>query len=344
MNTLAILPTQLFSTYTNHLVLDVRSPAEFAKGHIPKAVNVPLFSNEERKIIGTLYKQKSKQIAIEQGILFFKANMLAIIEQVQCLQPLQNQSYIIVHCARGGMRSAAICWLLEHAGWQVKQLTAGYKSFRNWCLQQFATPHQLKIIGGFTGSGKTDILQQLHFLQENVVDLEALAKHKGSAFGGIDMPQQPTQEQFENNLAKSIFNCNGKPFYIEDESNRIGNVMIPLEFWNQMRKTKVLFLQIPFSERLTYLVQEYGSLPLQQMEDAIKRIAKRLGGLQMQQCLAFLKENKIMDCFAILLVYYDKHYLLAFEKRENSQHLKIEIPCSFVNPIQNSHILLQLTQ
>jgi tRNA 2-selenouridine synthase len=339
-----ILWNELVNNLASYLLIDVRSPAEYAKAHIPTAINVPIFTNEQRQVIGTLYKQASKSIAIEQGMKDFKANMLFILQTVNKLQPWGNENPIVVHCARGGMRSAAVCWLLQQAGWKVLQVKDGYKAYRNWCLQQFSTPHIMHIIGGYTGSGKTDILQELFLLHKKTIDLEKLAAHKGSSFGGINMPVQPSQEQFENNLAQAIFDTKGSPFFIEDESNRIGNVMIPLDFWLQMRSTKVLFLEIPFANRLAYLQKEYGILPIEEMEAAINRIAKRLGGLQQQQALTFLQEKNIAACFAILLKYYDKHYALGFEKRENANSLKIEVPCATVNASINASLLLQKIQ
>jgi tRNA 2-selenouridine synthase len=216
---------------------------------------------------------------------------------------------LLVHCWRGGMRSAAVAWLLDLYGYKVYQLTGGYKAYRNWVLQQFIKEYPIKVLGGFTGSGKTEILHALQQRNNTVIDLEGLANHKGSAFGAIGQAAQPSQEMFENKLATALFtNKTDQPFWVEDESQRIGLVMIPTSFFVQMRNSVCHFIIIPFEERLNFIVQAYGGFDVQLLIDATVRIQKRLGGLETKNAVQFFNDNNIIAAFAILLKYYDRWY------------------------------------
>ena len=337
----------------NSLIIDVRSPAEYEHAHLPGAVNIPVFNNEERKIVGTLYKQQSRELAIKEGLQIFGPKMRSIVEQVEEITNSQNQksshqpSDIYLYCWRGGMRSGAMAWLLQLYGFKVVLLEGGYKSFRRWAIEQQAYPHQLKILGGFTGAGKTGVLKQLATQGEAVVDLEGLAKHKGSAFGNMDQTQQPSQEMFENRLALSLYEIyqqhskqdNPPAIWVEDESQRIGQINIPQQLWINMRQSPVFFLDIPFEERLNHLVEEYGKYPQEAISDGIKRIAKRLGGLETKNALHYLSQYNLLDCFRILLKYYDKHYLKGLHNRSALSSLLTNISCATVHN-SNANLLL----
>jgi tRNA 2-selenouridine synthase len=305
------------------LVLDVRSPGEYAHAHIPGAKSLPLFNDEERKTVGTLYKQKSREDAIKIGLDFFGVKMRSIVEKVEKLIEVNSitNKNIVVHCWRGGMRSAAIAWLLDLYGFNVNVIIGGYKAFRNFVLTQFTLAHTFNIIGGYTGSGKTDLLVALSKNNFTIINLEELANHKGSALGGIGLGEQPTQEMFENKLATELFYKKANTIFIEDESQRIGNVKIPDALWQTMRSSKVLFLDIPFAERLQYLLVGYGSLHKPALVTAVMRIQKRLGGLETKNTVNFLLEENFEAAFAILLNYYDKYYAKGLYKRENPEKL-----------------------
>ena len=329
-------------------VIDVRSPAEYMHAQIPGAHSLSLFTDEERKVVGTAYKQQSREAAIKIGLDFFGGKMKRIVEEVEALIGTRQQptgqgqeggntspspiaNCILVHCWRGGMRSAAVAWLLDMYGFKVYTLAGGYKSFRNWVLKQFDKEYDLKILGGYTGSGKTNILKVLAN-KHPVIDLERLANHKGSAFGAIGEAPQPTQEMFENLLAIQLFEKASKEgIWLEDESQRIGRLMIPNLFWEKMRNSPVYFLDIPFEERLNYLVTTYGSFEREKLSESILRIQKRLGGLETKNALHLLAEDNIKDCFRILLKYYDKLYHKGLHNRKNYASLLNIIPCSDVN-------------
>lgn len=322
-------------------VLDVRSPGEYGHAHLPNAFSLPLFSDEERKIVGTAYKQQSREIAIKLGLDFFGPKMKPIIEATEkmlqdfsILHPtLKENKTVLVHCWRGGMRSGAIAWLLDMYGFKVYSLEGGYKAFRNWALQLIEQPWKLNVVGGYTGSGKTLVLLELKKRGFSVLDLEALANHKGSAFGALGENPQPSQEMFENMLALQLHQLGnlGNPIFVEDESQRIGIINVPTNFWKQMRNSPLLFLEIPFEERLAYLVENYGRFDKALLEIAINRIQKRLGGLETKMAQQFLKENNFTDCFSILLKYYDKWYLKGLHNRENLKQLVTNIQSNWVD-------------
>jgi tRNA 2-selenouridine synthase len=299
----------------NSIVIDVRSPGEFEHAHIVDAHSLPLFNNEERAIVGTTYKQKSREAAIKIALPFFGEKMKPLIEMVETWVAAFEKKHtretptIIVHCWRGGMRSGAVAWLLDLYGFKVLQLIGGYKAYRNWALLQFEKAYPLKVLGGYTGSGKTEILLELKRRNKTVIDLEGLAHHKGSSFGALGQEAQPSQEMFENKLATALFyNKTDQPFWVEDESQRIGLVMIPTPFFIQMRNSICHFIIIPFEERLNFIVQGYGSFEVQLLIDATVRIQKRLGGLETKNAVQFFNENNIIAAFAILLKYYDRWY------------------------------------
>lgn len=329
-----------------HPVLDVRSPGEFGHAHIPGAHSLPLFSDEERKVVGTAYKQESQQKAIKLGLDFFGVKMVKIVEAVEEILDIKNkqqhfrrdQHIVLVHCWRGGMRSAGVAWMLDLYGFRVYTLAGGYKAYRKWVLDQFNIAYPINIIGGFTGSGKTEALQALAQKKQSVIDLEGLSNHKGSAFGALGQPAQPSQEMFENLLAaalkKTVDSWQAgsddrtagrsqlpKVIWLEDESQRIGEVNLPAAFFRQMRDKQIYFLDIPFEERLQFLVAHYGKFEKEKLISAILRIKKRLGGLETKNAVSLLIEDNTKDCFAILLAYYDKFYLKSLQNRENFSSL-----------------------
>ncbi|MBI5371099.1 MAG: tRNA 2-selenouridine(34) synthase MnmH [Sphingobacteriales bacterium] len=359
-------------------VFDVRSPGEYKHAHIPGAHSLPLFTDEERKEVGTAYKQRSREEAIKIGLDFFGPKMRKMVEEVEALvsrqpaaedtQPPNHESKIIlVYCWRGGMRSGAVSWLLDLYGFKVFTLAGGYKKFRNHVLDSFKQPYPFKILGGFTGSGKTELLSVLKEKGEKVIDLESIAGHKGSAFGNIGLPPQPTQEMFENILSCQLLAClpdrqvvilpagqagcqdesmapessyPAQAIWLEDESQRIGLVNLPNELWKNMRRSPVWFLDIPFEERLKHIVPEYGRLDPESLVSAIERISQKLGHLNAKTAILLLKEGKISESFEILLKYYDKFYFRSLHNREGADSLLHTVNCKSVST-ENADLLLR---
>lgn len=319
-------------------VFDVRSPGEFLHAHIPGAFSLSLFTDEQRKIIGTAYKQQSRQVAVKKGLDFFSERMKNMIGDAEEIinsnkRDISNENRILIHCWRGGMRSRSVAWLLDLYGFKVYTLKGGYKAFRNWALIQFEKEYSLKILGGYTGSGKTFVLQEMKQKGEAVIDLEGLANHKGSAFGSLGEAPQPGQEMFENILALELFKASANaesPIWLEDESRHIGTAGIPKTLWEAMRKSPLYFLDIPFEERLDHIVSNYGKFDKKELVNSIMKIQKRLGGLETKNAINFLLENNVKECFSILLRYYDKLYANALYKRENIDSILNKIPCKTV--------------
>ncbi|HNW98268.1 MAG TPA: tRNA 2-selenouridine(34) synthase MnmH [Bacteroidales bacterium] len=288
-------------------LIDVRSPSEFLKGHIQNANSIPLFSDEERAHVGTVFIKQSKEKAIKLGYEYVNPKLEYFISKSREVAP-QNKA--IVHCWRGGMRSMTFAEHLEKNGFsEVYVLKGGYKAFRKYVLDSFKRNARLCVIGGFTGSGKTEILKLLKEDGMQVIDLEKLANHKGSVFGGIDKGTQPTTEQFENNLFMEWNKMDFlKPICFEDESKSIGSVTIPFEIYKMLIEEPVVFLEIPKEERAKFLVKEYAGCNKTALAAAIQKISKRLGDMNTHKALDWLEKENFYEVALLALNYYDKSY------------------------------------
>lgn len=305
-------------------IIDVRSEGEFLKGHLRNANSLPLFNNEERAKVGTTYKQVGKEQAILEGLEIVGPKMANIIRTVNDLSSTKD---VFLYCWRGGMRSSSVGWLLETAGYTVHLLKGGYKSYRR-LVNSFLdnTPLKLKVIGGCTGSGKTDILQKLKERGEQTIDLEQLAHHKGSAFGALGQPEAPTQEDFDNKLFDSLYSLDPtKPIWIEDESKNIGRIFIPLKFFAMMLSSPVYSIHVLKEDRIERLVKEYAIHPKADLEASMERIKKRLGGQTMKDCLQALEENNFKYFAELVLFYYDRTYIKHLEQKKERIVKKVEV-------------------
>ncbi|MCP1386193.1 tRNA 2-selenouridine(34) synthase MnmH [Runella salmonicolor] len=304
-------------------LVDVRTPAEFEQGHIPDAYNLPLFSNEERVVVGTTYKQIGREEAILLGFDLTGPKWSGFIKRALEIAP---EKKIGVHCWRGGMRSGAMAWALNLYGFEVYLLEGGYKSFRRWVLNQFGKTYQLWMMGGMTGSGKTKLLHALEDEGEQVIDLEDLAQHQGSSYGTMNKMVQPTQEQFENNFADQLRMLNPqRRIWVEDESLTIGKIFIPNPFWHQMKEAVLINIQVGLEQRINALVQEYGELDKDFLVECTERIHKRLGPLQTKQAVMAIRENRMADFVRLVLVYYDKTYTTGLAKRQPEKLFTFDI-------------------
>jgi tRNA 2-selenouridine synthase len=294
-------------------ILDVRSPGEFERAHIPGAISFPLFTDEERARVGTTYKQVNKDAAVELGLEFVGPKLA---KWVKLAKKLAFNNTVYVHCWRGGMRSGSMAWLLETAGIQVKLLEGGYKAYRNFVLSKLEEPIPLIVLGGKTGSGKTEILIEMKRRGVQVIDLEGIAHHRGSAFGHLGLEEQPTSEHFENVLAGELMQLDySRPIWVEDESRHIGKVFMNATFYDQLRAAPVLFLDIEAQYRLPHLVDVYAHYPKEELARAIDKIKKRLGGDHAKDAQEALEMDNFSEVAAITLHYYDKAYVHGLEIR-----------------------------
>lgn len=295
-------------------VFDVRTPAEFEQGHIPGAHNLPLFSNEERAEVGTLYKHEGRQPAILRGLELVGPKLRRLVDQTRANAPAHDA--VLVHCWRGGMRSESVAWLLETCGYRTFTLHGGYKAFRRHVLATLDQPRRVVLLGGMTGAGKTEVLHALRQRGEQIIDLEGLAHHKGSVFGGLGEPPQPTQQQFENELARRWAALDpDRLVWIEDESCRIGQLSIPAACWQQMQAAPIYVLDVPLHARIERLVALYGDRPMEELAGAFDRIERRLGGQRTQEALAALTRGDLPAACARSLHYYDRAYRHALTQR-----------------------------
>jgi tRNA 2-selenouridine synthase len=300
-----ILEVEQFLTLRENLpVVDVRSEGEYTEGHIASAINIPLLNNQERIIIGTTYKVKGQHEAIKAGFKLVGPRLLDIIDEAT-----KVGDEFIVHCWRGGMRSSNFCQFVGMAGKKTHQLKGGYKAYRSRALESLSLPFRFIVMSGYTGSGKSELLGALKQKGEQVIDLEELARHKGSVFGGLNMPPQPTTEQFQNDLFEEIRKLDLKrPIWIEDESIAIGKIFLPSDFWKTLRASPVVVLDVPKQVRINRLVNDYGNVSADDFHNCLKGIVKKLGGQHYNTAREKLYAGDMHATIEVILNYYDKAY------------------------------------
>ncbi len=317
------LPAFEFLSLRRHIPLvDARSPGEFTYGHIPGAVNIPLFDDAQRAEVGTLYRKEGSEKAVMRGIDLAAPQMSA---KLAVALDMAADKQLLVHCWRGGMRSEAMAWLFSTGGITPTLLEGGYKAYRNYILEDLGRERKFMILGGLTGSGKTGILNHMILSGDPVTDLEGLASHRGSAFGALGQPPQPSSEHFANLLYDDL-NLKGPDtrIWLEDESRNIGTVFMPDNFFEQMRKAPVIALMMSIETRMPRLLQEYTSFPVGQLEESVMRISKRLGGDKTREAMEALQRGDYPTAIKITLEYYDKSYNYGLSKRPAGQVIFVE--------------------
>jgi tRNA 2-selenouridine synthase len=294
-------------------VVDVRSPSEYILGHIPGAVNLPLFDDKERETVGIMFKKEGRLPAILKGLKLTGPSMSAKLEQAMKIAVNRK---LLVHCWRGGMRSEAMAWLFSLGDIKTEVLDGGYKSYRHYVLESLSRKRKMIVLGGMTGSSKTHILRQLKSMGQQVVDLEGLANHKGSAFGALGQPPQPSTEHFTNLLFNDLKDLEGDlPFWIEDESRNIGSIFIPDTFYLNMQDTPAIILMMDAKIRLPRLMEEYSAYSAESLKASVLKISKRLGGDQTKDAISSVDKGDFARAIEITLFYYDKAYLFGLNKK-----------------------------
>lgn len=298
-------------------IIDARSEGEFAQSHIPGAINLPILNNEERIVVGTLYKQNGAESATLKGFELVGPRFYEIQNAALKLFPDKK---ILLYCWRGGMRSQILSWLLGIVGFEVYRLIGGYKTYRTFTFAEVRKDRNLIVLGGKTGVGKTVLLKALQEKGEQVLDLEGIANHRGSSFGAIGLPPQPSVEQFENLMAEQLLGLDpALPLWVENESRNIGRVTLPDLFFEKMGKSLLIDVQKPDTDRINHIAEEYGKLPIEQLIAAVNRIKKHLGGLRTQEAVEAIIADEPEVWISNLLIYYDKTYEFDLARHEKGK-------------------------
>jgi len=318
--------------------IDVRSPGEYLQGHIPGAHNIPLFDNDERARVGTTYVKIGKEPAIELGKIIAGEKTDYYLNAIKEVAP---DKQMLLHCWRGGMRSAKIAAFFADAGYKVFVLEGGYKAYRGFIRKQFSSGRQIFLIGGYTGSGKTGILKEIGKLGHQIIDLEALASHKGSNFGHLGQNAQPTTEQFENNLNSLWAELDPlKPLWLEHESMSIGSVTLPDSFHAAMLKGKLFFIELPKDYRIQRLVNEYACFEKPVLQAVLEHLGQYMGSYQAREVLLALQNDDFNKVADITLAYYDKLYENSLARRPVHQVERIPMESGSVK--EHAEIILNL--
>lgn len=287
-----------------HVIVDVRSAAEYREGTIPGAVNVPLFDEDERSVIGTMYKHCGQDCAIKKGFSYVEdklGNLLSAFESYQDRE-------LSVFCARGGMRSRSIVNLLLQSGYNVHQIIGGYKTYRRAVLDFLdGYAPKLIVLHGLTGTGKTRIIQTL----DNSIDLEELARHRSSLFGGLDR-EPSNQKTFESMFVQIAANLGEQPYFVEGESRKIGRVFIPKPFALAMKSAVLVNISCSLETRIDRIVEDYpveGARKREEINTILLSLKQNMGAAKVEEMCDLFASGKLHDLVRILLVdYYDKRY------------------------------------
>jgi tRNA 2-selenouridine synthase len=317
------IPAGLFLELARNIpVCDVRSPSEFRSGHMPGAVNIPLFNDRERETVGIRYKKEGRIQAILEGLRLSAPEMAGKLEKAI---GLARDGRLLIHCWRGGMRSEAMAWLFSLGDLQTQVLEGGYKAYRNYILEKLSQKGKMIVLGGLTGSGKSYILRHLRSSGQQVIDLEDLANHKGSAFGSLGELPQPTSEHFANMLYDEFSRTDTNiPFWVEDESRNIGTVFIPDDFYLNMQDSPLIVLMMEAKHRMPRLIREYSVYPPEMLKASISRISRRLGGDDTRAAMDAVDAGDYAKAIEITLRYYDKAYRYGLRKKNQKNLIYID--------------------
>ncbi|ERT62771.1 tRNA 2-selenouridine(34) synthase MnmH [Peptoniphilus sp. BV3AC2] len=305
--------------FKNPIFIDLRSEGEFEDGTILGAISMPILSNEERKIVGTLYASGDVKRAKEKGVEFFAPKLTDYYKRIS---QMEEDHEVVLFCSRGGFRSTALFNLLKTLGHNVYKLNYGYKSYRKYVLNFMDTfkDYEYVVLKGYTGCGKTEILKELRKRGENVLDLEGLARHRGSLFGGVGMGFQPSQKTFESELIESFKSFKQGPIFVEGESPRIGSINLPSELIKAMAQTDKVFLIEDTIERRTERIKsdylsDYGLKKKEEIISALENLKRYISAKRYENYLKLVdEENFDLIIKDLMIKYYDANYSINKDK------------------------------
>lgn len=311
-------------------IVDVRTPLEFAEDHIPGAINAPVLSNEERVIVGTMYRQVSPYEATRVGAAMVARNIARHLDTTFADRPRNWRP--LIYCWRGGKRSGSMTTWFNLIGWQARQLSGGYKAYRRQVCELLDTqPSRFRYITlvGHTGCGKTRLLQALHDVGAQTLDLEALACHRGSLLGALPGIPQPTQKAFDSRLVEALERFDPAwPVFVESESRKIGLVQLPLALLQAFHGGPWIQVDAARDERIAFLLDDYGHLF--DTPDAFKAQLRRLIGLHSRDDVARWSELVDADARAGLFgELIDRHYDPAYARTYREQYGKLNCALTF---------------
>ncbi|MBP6746787.1 tRNA 2-selenouridine(34) synthase MnmH [bacterium] len=299
------------------VIVDVRSPCEYVEEHIPNAINVPLFSDEERQTIGTIYALEGEVVARRQGLKIISPKIPELIDEI--LSKRTASAPLVVHCWRGGLRSESVASLLSIIGVDCWRLTGGYKAWRKELLSEFEDdPYAfaMVVLHGHTGAGKTEILSKLKEMGQSVLDLEDLANHRGSVFGALGLGPQPTQKNFDASIWQAVRTFPPGLVFVEAEGKKIGRLTLPKFVYDRIQYGARVLVEGSLGARCQRIVRDYteGSRQLssaakEQALHSLDAIKERLGGQKLAEVKRLAEVNDLSSVVAILLAdYYDPLY------------------------------------
>ncbi len=310
-------PVGVAERHAFNTLIDARSPAEFALDHIPGAINCPVLDDEERRIVGTLYKQQGAFEARRVGAAMVAANLARHLQAQFADKPAHWKP--LVYCWRGGLRSGSMVTWMRMIGWDAQQLAGGYKSFRRHVITTIDTGcPPLRVVCGATGSAKTRVLQAMAARGAQVLDLEECARHKGSLLGAWPGVPQPSQKAFETQIGTVLESLDpARPLYVEGESAKIGRLNLPLSLVTRMRASPCIDVAATPEARLAYLLRDYAYLG-----DDREALATQLGLLKEMQgketvlrWQTWARAGELSPLFAELMaLHYDPHYQISLER------------------------------
>lgn len=312
-------------------IIDARSPAEFAEDHLPGAVNWPVLDNDERREVGTEYVQVSAFDARKTGAAMVARRIGDLLQQH--VQDKPRDWRPLIYCWRGGKRSGTLAWFLDQIGFRTTLVHGGYKAFREQVREQLGTlPLRFDyiVIAGRTGSGKTRLLQALAAAGAQVLDLEGLARHRGSVLGGLPHEEQPTQKAFETQVWQTLSGFDAaRPVYVESESRKIGQLQVPTTLLDRMRNdSRVVMVRMPDEARVQLLLEEYGFFAdqLERFCGHLDTLVDLRGKATIKAWQAMAREGRWAEVFgALMAVHYDPLYLKSIGRNYAGAGASLEV-------------------